>query len=147
MPERCCCPWKSPDCIKGHCRLCTSNPFGAPRCDPHSSRAENCSFLQLQQESCSITHVFLTCQMSLQCCCSVPNPASAWWWRCVCFAALDQVCTPRPEHRDTPLYNPDMRLCLPWLWLRVGLSVISDYAILNSEPLPFHYSAHTAEML
>lgn len=68
----CGCRWKSPDCIKGHCRLCTLNPFGAPRCDPHSSRTENCSSLQLQQGM--YHNAFLTCQMSPHC--NVPNPAS-----------------------------------------------------------------------
>lgn len=33
-----------------------------------------------------------------------------------------------------------MRLCLLWLWLGVGFSVISDSAILHSEPLPCQHT-------
>lgn len=85
-------------------------------------------------DSCGITHAFLTCQMSQRC--SVPNPASLLPLPDGVVSALQHLT--RSAHldqsTDTPLYNPDMRFCLPWL--RVGCSIISDSAILKFWSFP-----------
>lgn len=71
-----------------------------------------------------------------------------------CLHELEQVCTPRPDLKSTPLTNPDLILFVdgsasrsPTGINQVGFSVCTADAIIQSGSLPTHYSAQTAELV
>ncbi|XP_027142002.1 protein NYNRIN-like [Larimichthys crocea] len=72
-----------------------------------------------------------------------------------CVAILQQVCTPRPDLRETPLTNPDLVFYVDGSAFRdtqsglnkVGFAVCDDHSIVQSGSLPSNYSAQAAELI
>ncbi|XP_043118057.1 uncharacterized protein LOC122361319 [Puntigrus tetrazona] len=72
-----------------------------------------------------------------------------------CIAALEQVCTPRPDLKETPLDNADLVLFVDGSASRdpetgknrVGYAVTTAHATLASGALPAHCSAQAAELV
>ncbi|TKS65903.1 putative nuclease HARBI1 [Collichthys lucidus] len=72
-----------------------------------------------------------------------------------CVASLQQVCTPRPDLRETPLINPDLVFYVDGSAFRdtqsglnkVGFAVCDDHSIVQSGSLPSNYSAQAAELI
>lgn len=72
-----------------------------------------------------------------------------------CIAILEQVCTPRPDLKQTQIDNPDLALFVDGSAFRdpttarnqVGFAVVSFCDTLCSGSLPSHYSAPTAELI
>ncbi|KAK7925084.1 hypothetical protein WMY93_007394 [Mugilogobius chulae] len=72
-----------------------------------------------------------------------------------CIAAIQQVCSPRPDLQEEPLTNPDLILYVDGSASRdpnggknrVGFSVCTDNGVVASGRLPPHFSAQTAELV
>lgn len=72
-----------------------------------------------------------------------------------CIAAIQQVCTPRPDLKEVPLTNPDFLFYVDGSAFKdpktgrncVGFAVCSDFGTVSSDFLPSHFSAQTAELI
>ncbi len=72
-----------------------------------------------------------------------------------CVATLEQVCTPRPDLKETPLENADLILFVDGSASRdpktrknrAGYAVTTAYATITSGALPAHCSAQAAELV
>lgn len=72
-----------------------------------------------------------------------------------CVAALQDVCTPRPDLTDTPIPNADLVFYVDGSAsrdptsgsTRAGFAVVSDHDLVVSSPLPGHFSAQAAELV
>ncbi len=72
-----------------------------------------------------------------------------------CVATLEQVCTPRPDLKETPLENADLILFVDGSASRdpktrknrAGYAVTTAYATITSGALPTHCSAQAAELV
>ncbi|KAF7645098.1 hypothetical protein LDENG_00210290, partial [Lucifuga dentata] len=71
-----------------------------------------------------------------------------------CVAAVEQVCTPRPDLISTPLLNSDLVLFVDGSTSKaedgttnVGYAVCSAHDTLKSNKLPSRFSAQAAELV
>ncbi len=72
-----------------------------------------------------------------------------------CVAALEQICTPRPDLKETPLENADLILFVDGSASRdpktgksrAGYAVTTAYETVASGALPVHCSAQAAELV
>ncbi len=72
-----------------------------------------------------------------------------------CVATLEQVCTPRPDLKETPLENADLILFVDGSASRdpktgknrAGYAVATAYATITSGALPAHCSVQAAELV
>ncbi|KAK7925340.1 hypothetical protein WMY93_007650 [Mugilogobius chulae] len=72
-----------------------------------------------------------------------------------CIAAIEQVCSSRPDLQEEPLTNPDLILFVDGSASRdpnggknrVGFAVCTESEVVASGSLPSHYSAQTAELV
>ena len=71
-----------------------------------------------------------------------------------CVATITEICSPRPDLRETPMLNPDLELFVDGSASRnaetgvneVGFSVVTAHNILIAKPLPASFSAQAAEL-
>lgn len=67
-------------------------------------------------------------------------------------AAMNQICSPRPDLRDTPLIDAELELFVDSSESRdqttgvnkVGYAVVTQHETLKAKPLPSHFSVQAA---